>query len=132
MAFAVVETTDDEVILNRTAEILMAMNEDKEVKGVSCSFLAVVNIVALKSTLLLLGPNERSLAVAAFPQCDLVLSEEAHVEPFRMDLGGLVSRKKDFVPAVSAAVKKGWSDAPVGRIHSSKSDVFDLSKWHDA
>lgn len=29
---------------------------------------------------------------------------------FVVDLGGLVSRKKDFIPAVTAAVKKGWSD----------------------
>jgi len=32
------------------------------------------------------------------------------VSDFVMDLGGLVSRKKDFIPAVTAAVKKGWTN----------------------
>lgn len=49
-----------------------------------------------------------------------------------MDLGGLVSRKKDFIPAVSAAIKRGWSHAPAGRIHQSKSDYFDFSKYQDS
>ena len=46
-----------------------------------------------------------------------------------MDLGSLVSRKLDFIPAVTAAVKKGWHSAPVGKIRFSKSDVFDVEKY---
>lgn len=131
VAFAVVETTDDEVILNRSAELLIALQEDKEATGVSLTYLAVVNIVKLKTTLLLCGPNEKSLAVAAFPSGQFIIPQD-YEEPHRMDLGRLVSRKKDFIPAISGAIKKGWSNAPAGKIHGSDSDVFDFSKYHDS
>jgi manganese-dependent inorganic pyrophosphatase len=130
VAFAVVETTDDEVILRRTPELLVALNEDREATGVSLTYLAVVNIVKLKTTLLLCGPNERSLSVAAFPNGNFIL-ENDYSEPFSMDLGNLVSRKKDFIPAISAAIKKGWSNAPSGKIHTSTSDIFDFSNDQD-
>jgi inorganic pyrophosphatase/exopolyphosphatase len=45
VAFAVIETTDDEVILKRSGEILIALGEDKEKKGVSITFLAVVSCI---------------------------------------------------------------------------------------
>jgi len=132
VAFSVVETVDDEVILSRSAELLVALAEDKEAQGVSISYLAVVNIVDLHSTLLLCGENERSLAFSAFPDGKLIASDDYSSEPRLMDLGNLVSRKKDFIPAVSAAIKKGWSDIPQGRIHQSKSDYFDFSKYQDS
>lgn len=123
VAFAVVETTDDEVILSKTPALIDALIADRDERGYSLTFLAVVNIVKLRSTLLLCGPNERSLAVAAFPRGSLIM--EDYKEPVTMDLGNLVSRKKDFVPAVSAAIKRGWSNAPTGRIHASASDIFE-------
>ncbi len=52
--------------------------------------------------------------------------------PKVMDLKQLVSRKKDFVPAISAAMKRGWSDAPTGSIHISPSDIFDLGRYRDS
>ncbi len=125
VGFAVIETVDDEVILKRSAELLVALSEDKAAKGLSVLFLAVVNIVQLRTTLLVCGDNERSLAKSAFAN-GVLLEDEAggsHV----MDLGGLVSRKKDFIPAVTAAIKKGWCQAPAGSIRKSQSDVFDLS-----
>jgi inorganic pyrophosphatase/exopolyphosphatase len=133
VAFAVVETTDDEVILRRAPELLAALAADKEAKGVSLTFLAVVNIVALKSTLLCVGDGERSLAQAAFAHGRFLRDEfdDEDEAAALMDLGGLVSRKKDFVPAVSAAIKRGWAAAPVGRVRPSKSDVFDLDKFRD-
>lgn len=130
VAFAVIETTDDEVILNRTPELLAALREDQQATGVSLTLLAVVNIVELKSTLLMCGPNERSLAVAAYPNGKFLAAD--YSEPFLMDLGGLVSRKKDFIPAISTAIKKGWSNAPTGSIRHSKSDVFDFSSYQDS
>lgn len=107
IGFAVVETTDDEIILSRTDEILIALSHDKEQKKLSVLFLAVVNIVSLQSTLLLCGANERSLAEAAFKDGKMTDSS-----PFEMDLGGLVSRKKDFIPAVTKAIKLGWALLP--------------------
>ena len=107
VGFAVVETTDDEIILSRADELLIALSHDKEHKKLSVLFLAVVNIVTLQSTLLLCGPNERSLAESAFKDGKMTDSS-----PFEMDLGGLVSRKKDFIPAVTKAIKLGWALLP--------------------
>jgi inorganic pyrophosphatase/exopolyphosphatase len=125
VGFAVIETVDDEVILQRSTELLVALTEDKESKGLSVLFLAVVNIVELRTKLLMCGKNERSLALKSFPNGKLVRDtngDETHL----LDLGGLVSRKKDFIPAVTAAIKKGWCEAPAGLVHASKSDVFNI------
>jgi inorganic pyrophosphatase/exopolyphosphatase len=121
VGFAVIETTDDEVIMNKAAELLVALSADKEAKGLSVLFLAVVNIVLLRTNLLLCGPSELSLAVASFSNGKLIPSIDS--EPYIMDLGGLVSRKKDFIPAVTGAVKKGWSFARRGDIRRSKTDL---------
>ena len=105
VGFAVIETTDDDVIMCRYSELLTAMVADKESKGLSLLFLAVVNIVSLKSNLFLCGPNECSLAVKAFPSGKFTKKNAKHNV---MDLGGLVSRKKDFIPALTHAINKGW------------------------
>jgi manganese-dependent inorganic pyrophosphatase len=81
VGFAVIETTDDDVIMSRSAEILTALAEDKEAKGLSVLFLAVVNIVLLRSNLLLCGDNERSLAQAAFPEGKFVPPADAQAQP---------------------------------------------------
>ena len=129
IAFAVVETTDDDILLSKKQSLVEALREDKEEKGYSLTFLAIVNIVDLHSTLLLSGPNERSLAAQAFANGQLIV--ENYKESTVMDLGSLVSRKKDFVPAISNAIKKGWSNAPRGSIHASPSDIFDFAKYRD-
>jgi len=120
MGFAVVETTDDDVIMSRASELLIALNEDKESKGLSLLYLAVVNIVALKSNLLVLGPNEMSLALASFPHA-------RQSSEFTVDLGGLVSRKNDYIPAITKAIQAGWTAAVApSSIKPSKSDFFTL------
>jgi len=129
VGFAVVETTDDDVIMSRAAELLVALNDDKEEKGLSVLFLAVVNIVSLKSNLLLLGPDEISLAEAAFTSCKLLPPADEFSSPTVMDLGGLVSRKKDYIPAVTSAIKKGWRSSKRGSIHRSTTDVFNAAKF---
>ena len=126
VGFAVVETTDDDVILSRSNELLIALDDVKREKGFSIIFFAVVNIVKLNSSLLMVGNNERSLAKAAF-----VGSNETEND-FVMDLGSLVSRKKDFIPAITRAIKDGWCKAPLGSIRKSKSDIFDFSKEIDS
>jgi inorganic pyrophosphatase/exopolyphosphatase len=129
VGFAVVETTDDDVIMSRAAELLVALNDDKEEKGLSVLFLAVVNIVSLKSNLLLLGPDEISLAEAAFTSGKLLPPVDQFSSPTVMDLGGLVSRKKDYIPAVTNAIKKGWCTPKKGSIHRSTTDVFNAAKF---
>jgi inorganic pyrophosphatase/exopolyphosphatase len=127
VGFAVIETTDDEVILNRTLELLVALSDDKEMKGLSVLFLAVVNIVELRSTLLLCGPDELSLAQAAFPNATMK-TDNSGVSSM-MDMGNLVSRKMDFIPAITSAIKKGWASAPLGKVRFSFSDVFDENQY---
>jgi len=127
VGFAVIETTDDDVILSRCDELLVALGEDKESKGLSLLYLGVVNIVKLKSTLLIIDDDERSLAIASFENAKLIPTDK-YAEPVMMDLGGLVSRKKDFIPAITKAIKSGWSGKKRGSIVRSQSDVFDVSK----
>lgn len=113
VGFAVIETTDDEVIMARQSELLAALADDKAEKGLSLLYLAVVNIVTLRGTLLCIGGAEASLAAASFAEGRMV---GANV----MDLGPLVSRKKDYIPAVTRAIKGGWCYA------ASASNVFSL------
>lgn len=108
VGFAVVETTDDAVIIDRLDELLPEMVACKKERNLDVLFLAVVNIVELKGTLLICGPSELSLAKAAFGKDDgdaLFLNEDATL----MDLGNRVSRKKDYIPDVTRAIKAGWT-----------------------
>lgn len=127
VGFAVIETTDDGVILERTDELLIALAADKESKGLSLLYLGVVNIVKLKSTLLLVGDDERSLALSSFEKGELIPAADGVSQPYSMDLGNLVSRKKDFIPAITKAIKGGWSGVGKGSIRRSQSDIFDKS-----
>mmetsp|Transcript_15161 Transcript_15161/g.24655 ORF Transcript_15161/g.24655 Transcript_15161/m.24655 type:complete len:474 (-) Transcript_15161:37-1458(-) len=121
VGFAVVETTDDGVILDRLDELLPELVACKKEKEVSALFLAVVNIVSLKGTLLLCGPTELSLAKVAFPDCTIT-NETSTI----MDLGKRVSRKKDYIPAITQAIKSGWSK-PMTRGKSTV-DIASLGK----
>mmetsp|Transcript_15435 Transcript_15435/g.33429 ORF Transcript_15435/g.33429 Transcript_15435/m.33429 type:complete len:473 (+) Transcript_15435:63-1481(+) len=120
VGFAVVETTDDAVIIDRLDELLPEIVACKKEKGLSALFLAVVNIVSLKGSLLLCGPTEQSLAKAAFPDCKL--NEGSTL----MDLGKRVSRKKDYIPAITQAIKGGWVK-PINR-GQSVVDIASLGK----
>jgi len=115
IGFAVVETTDDAVIIDRLDELLPEMVACKIEKGVKALFLAVVNIVTLKSNLLLCGPTELSLAKKAF-------NGEVNEDHTMMDLGSRVSRKKDYIPVITQSIKGGWS------IPSTKGDTVTKSE----
>jgi manganese-dependent inorganic pyrophosphatase len=101
VGFAVVETTDDDVILKRIDEILPEMVICKKERGYACLFLAIVNIVELHSKLLVCGPSEQCLAEMSF-------GGELSRDGTLMDLGKRVSRKKDFIPAITSTIKGGW------------------------
>ena len=88
-------------------------------KGLEALFLSVVNIVSLKSNLLLCGPAEKSLAEEAF-------GGEINAESTMMDLGSRVSRKKDYIPAITQAVKAGWTKPSTKRDTLTKSDLGEL------
>lgn len=106
VGFAVIETTDDGVILARKEELLEAMKRYKEEANMDVYFLAVVNIVALHSNMLILGPDELSLCQAAFPSAEGLDKAEDGV----YHLGGRVSRKKDYIPFITRVInKEGWA-----------------------
>jgi len=102
VGFAVVETTDDRVIIGRLEELMPEMVACKTEKSLDVLFLAVVNIVTLKGTLLICGQSELSLAKAAWE--DGILNDDCTL----MDLGSRVSRKKDFIPEITKVIKNGW------------------------
>eukprot|EP00978_Attheya_sp_CCMP212_P011113 scaffold27184_cov45-Attheya_sp.AAC.2 len=102
IGFAVVETTDDDAILDKFNELLPELVACKKEKGLSCIFMAIVNIVKLKSCLLLCGPTEKHMAIEAFGGD---ISRMGKL----MDLGNRVSRKKDFIPVITRVIKAGWS-----------------------
>ena len=79
----------------------------------------MVNIVSLKGSLMLCGPTELSLAKASFPGCKM---NDAHT---LMDLGNRVSRKKDYIPAITSSIKAGWGKPDIKRGLSTV-DVADL------
>ena len=101
VGFAVIETTDDEVILARAEELLDLLHLPRSYYEVL--YLAVVNIVALHSTLLVIGDDEASLAEKAFTSSPGFVSENKQL----FSLGKLVSRKKDFIPVISKAINTG-------------------------
>ena len=101
IGFAVVETTDDDVILQKVDKLIPEMVACKKEKGLQMLFLAIVNIVKLRSSLLLCGPTEKSLAVASFG------GEITHHDRL-MDLGERVSRKKEFIPVITKVINGGW------------------------
>lgn len=98
--FAVVETTDPAAMMARKAELAQALAQQKQADGVNYAFFAIVDIVNQHSNLLILGDDEARLAACAWgsgPVADSV-----------MDLGGRVSRKKDFMPEISRCIASGF------------------------
>lgn len=107
VGFAVIETTDDGVILARKDELLEAMKAHKADNSMDIFFLAVVNIVALHSNMLVLGADELSLCQASFPSED---GSTPSAEGGVYHMGGRVSRKKDYVPFITKTINKGgWA-----------------------
>jgi len=102
IAYSVIETTDAEASLARAADIIPEMRAVKLTDdSITAVLLAVVDIVNLTSTLLICGRVEASLALAAY-------GGQLEDEDTVLKLPGLVSRKKDFIPPLTKAVKDGW------------------------
>lgn len=113
IGYSVIETTNAASSLARCGEIIEEMREVREEKGLAAELLAIVDIINLTSTLLICGPVEVSLAVAAY-------GDEIGDDGSTLVLEGMVSRKKDFVPPLTRAVKEGWRPP---RVPKSKSDL---------
>lgn len=121
VGFAVVETTDDDAILNRIDELLPEMVACKKEKNLSCIFLAVVNIIKLHSHLLICGPTELALAEKAF-------GGNVTMDGALIYLGGRVSRKKDYIPVLTKVIKDGWKKPANIARGLSMVDVTQLGK----
>eukprot|EP00286_Rhodomonas_abbreviata_P021844 CAMPEP_0181305884 /NCGR_PEP_ID=MMETSP1101-20121128/9983_1 /TAXON_ID=46948 /ORGANISM="Rhodomonas abbreviata, Strain Caron Lab Isolate" /LENGTH=518 /DNA_ID=CAMNT_0023411861 /DNA_START=212 /DNA_END=1768 /DNA_ORIENTATION=+ len=131
---SVLEVTTVEPVLMMTSELMEAMRELKEEKGkeegkdLDMAFLFVVDIVQRSSLLLACGPREVEAARAAFAQSKALsasdgkfglpvggpaVSVDNHsagegVEAMAvLDVGGLVSRKAQFVPPLVKALARG-------------------------
>lgn len=96
IGFAVVETTDDDVIMVRKNELLPELLSSKFDNSLDFLFLAVVNIVEMRSNLLMCSSDELSFAKLAYG-CPITSDGV-------MEMGCRVSRKKEFVPPISSAI----------------------------
>lgn len=108
IGYGVIETTDASASLARAKELIVELDHCREDDKLTAFFLAVVDIVNMTSYLLISGPIEKSLALAAY-------GGEISLDGTHLELKGCVSRKKDFVPGLTAALKKGWKPAPGAR-----------------
>lgn len=102
IGFAVIETTDDTCILARVEELVPEMVAAKAENNLDLLFLAVVNIVGLRSQLVLCGAEETSLAEMAFGG---EMTDDGNL----MNLGSRVSRKQEFIPGLAGAIEGGWN-----------------------
>jgi manganese-dependent inorganic pyrophosphatase len=98
VGFGVVETTDPEAVLARQSDLLSELPHVKKEKDFDVLFFAIVDIVNMKSNVLLCGPREIALAEATFEGCP-------H-ECGCMDTGDRVSRKKQFVPPLTSSLNE--------------------------
>ena len=106
IGFGVCETTDPSVIKRRLDEIMVEVAVLKAEQKLDFSYLAVVDVVNMDSTLFLIGKAERELASQAFNKTSDE-TEEKENGIGSMELEGMVSRKKDFIPALTSIIITG-------------------------
>lgn len=91
------ETVEQQLVLtDRKAALLEAMAKVKQAEGVELIFLAITDILAINTKLLILSDAEKMVAEKAFggATTDSVL-----------DIGAKMSRKKDIAPPIEEALK---------------------------
>eukprot|EP00928_Gymnodinium_smaydae_P002575 TRINITY_DN10923_c0_g1_i2.p1 TRINITY_DN10923_c0_g1~~TRINITY_DN10923_c0_g1_i2.p1 ORF type:complete len:623 (+),score=145.78 TRINITY_DN10923_c0_g1_i2:81-1949(+) len=121
---AVLEVTDTKPVLAVAQNLIVELRTLKIEKGsgtlaneLDFAFLFVVDIVKQRSVLLVCGGREYALARAAFPGCKFSKAHDNVVAPGKTisadqtlcDVGPLVSRKAQFVPAFSTVLNGGFS-----------------------
>mmetsp|Transcript_57386 Transcript_57386/g.101817 ORF Transcript_57386/g.101817 Transcript_57386/m.101817 type:complete len:554 (-) Transcript_57386:98-1759(-) len=125
---SVLEVTDVEPVLRVADELIMELRILKVEKGkidhdehdrrkeLDFAFIFVVDVTKQESQLLIAGGRELALARAAFPERPLMSAKpglEAPGSTIRADetlmhVGGIVSRKAEFVPAFFAVLSSSW------------------------
>lgn len=126
---AVLEVTNTKAVLERASELLLELRILKTSKGTGSdgvhdarreldfAFLFVVDVRAQRSVLLICGGRELKLAQLAFPDCPLSKASSSGEAPGHkikpeetmMDVGARVSRKSQFLPALSKALMSGFA-----------------------
>jgi manganese-dependent inorganic pyrophosphatase len=101
IGYGVIETTDAEASLARIEDLIPEMRQVRVEKNLTAMLLAVVDIVNMTSSLFIPDRTEESLAIAAY-------GGETTQDGKVLELKGLVSRKKDFVPLLTHAISSGW------------------------
>jgi len=129
VGIAVLEVTDTEPVLKVAEELLMELRILKVEKGalkdgkhdrrkeLDFAYLFVVDVTQQKSLLLVAGGRELALAKAAFPGKETreakpgIRAPGATIKAHEtlMDVGGIVSRKAQFVPAFLSALNDGFT-----------------------
>lgn len=103
IAFGVVETVDLASLVTRTPELYDELRAFKKEQKLTYAFLALVDIVNLRSLMVICGPAEKALAEHVFGG-----STDLHL----LSLGKRVSRKKDFIAPISQALADGFVYSP--------------------
>jgi inorganic pyrophosphatase/exopolyphosphatase len=93
--------------LARAKEIISEMKFVRVEQKLTAMLLAIVDIVNLRSHLLVCGPVEASLALEAYG---------GDLRDDILELPGMVSRKKDFVPPITRAISNGWTPPNEGSL----------------
>merc|ERR1712151_603143 len=138
VAFAVVETTDANAMLARVHELVpevVAVRGELSKKSeapIDCMFLAIVDIVELRTHCIVAGQRERSLATAAgFNSAPIDPAVEklvgVHTKHLFKMAAGKVSRKADFIPPLTNAVDGGWSPSGLAAT-GSEANLVDLGQ----
>ncbi|XRB16354.1 DHHA2 domain-containing protein [Pseudoscourfieldia marina] len=130
MGIAVLEVTDTAPVLAIADKLLLELRILKKEKGdrrgkendvtaqLDFAFLFVVDVVKQCSVLLVCGGREYALASKAFPGCEFRVAKEGMgkapgttiaLNQTLCDAGSLVSRKAQFVPALSQALASNFT-----------------------
>ncbi|XRB15370.1 manganese-dependent inorganic pyrophosphatase [Pseudoscourfieldia marina] len=130
MGIAVLEVTDTAPVLAIADLLLLELRILKKEKGdrsgrendvtaqLDFAFLFVVDVVKQCSVLLVCGGREYALASKAFPGCEFRIAKEGMVKApgttielnqTLCNVGGMVSRKAQFVPSLSQPLAAGFT-----------------------
>lgn len=121
---AVLGVIDTQPVLAIAADIILELRALQIEKGggtlaheLDFSFLFVADVMRQCSVLLICGGREGALAKAAFPGCPFGQAHPSMVAPGKtitaaetlLDVGPLVSRKAQFVPAIAKVLNAGFT-----------------------
>lgn len=157
VGIAVLEVTDTAPVLDVADQIIMELRILKVEKGklsesshdrrkeLDFAYLFVVDVANQSSVLLIAGGRELSLAKAAFPGCPLREAKPGLVAPGNhltadetlMEVGPIVSRKAQFVPAFFKALSGNFQchKPPQGSFSEAEAlqapddEVYLATKW---